>query len=99
MKPATLPQEIDENGIPQYRPGDTLLNGAVLLVQDGDVVLCEWMCKEYATWRMDTEGNTHYGSYFNWQAQGGKSAAMLMASQNFHERVTKTAITSDDFMG
>jgi hypothetical protein len=41
-----------------------LENGATILAQMDDVVLCSWG-KEFVTWRIDRELNAYCGHYFN----------------------------------
>lgn len=41
-----------------------LNNGATVLAQMDDVVLCSWG-KEFVTWRVDAYGDAYCGHYFN----------------------------------
>lgn len=59
----------------------TLRNGARVLQQEGDVVLCEWdrgSHVDYVTWRVDQEGNAFWGHY---------ARSLRVAAREFEARV------------
>jgi hypothetical protein len=44
--------------------GPVLDNGALVLEHSNGIVLCKWKKNEYATWKLDSNGNTYAGYYF-----------------------------------
>jgi len=53
-----------------------LKNGARVLIQCGDKVLCHWNGK-WVVWTIDYEGNTFWGHYFD----NGNDAVEYMAKR------------------
>lgn len=74
------------DGIPQLKVGSKMPNGAIVLAQDGELVLAE-RSGEYVTWRIDFNGNGYSGSYYRWDVNGSKSQAMVLAANSFYQRV------------
>lgn len=59
---AVVVRQDDEN----RKPDDhrRLNNGAFILKQKGDKVLCDWN-EQYVVWTVDKDGNAYWGHYFN----------------------------------
>jgi hypothetical protein len=63
---------------------ETLVNGATVLEQRGNIVLCSWR-GEFVTWEVNDSGDAYWGHYHR---------TVTAAAEEFNERCAKRGVAA-----